>query len=156
MSERLGFGLFVGVTACAGGLLMVVGGDTKQVLGLLPERQAAALSLLVEASLILSGIPAGFVAGKHVGRTPLPLWSAMGGAFLTPLLAWFAGFDPAWPRCWAAAWALGFAGSWIGLGVGLAAGKKDQEKANGGGEICGEAYEGFPFLPRKSKKSRRR
>lgn len=140
-SDMLSCGFFTGIAACMGGYLLVLGGGIRQALGLLPDREAAALTLLVMASLIFSGLPAGCIAGKHMRRTPIPLWAAMVGAWLAPVLAWFAGLEPGWPRCWAAAWALGFAGNWIGLGAGLLlAGRRRQGPSVGTGEGSGAIH----------------
>lgn len=81
------------------------------------ERARAALLLLVMATQIAAGAPAGWAAGAGFGRFPRRVWFAMAGAYLAPVAAWFAGVDPGWPLAWPAAAALSFSGSWAGYAL---------------------------------------
>ncbi|MBC7335052.1 MAG: hypothetical protein H5U01_02100 [Clostridia bacterium] len=81
------------------------------------ERARAALLLLVLASQMAAGAPAGWLGGAKLRKSGWYVWLAMAGAYLAPAAAWFAGFDPAWPAAWAAAAALSFCGSWAGFGL---------------------------------------
>lgn len=83
------------------------------------ERAAAAVLLGVLVSLFAAGFPTGWLAGERFEERPLPVWLSMGGAYLIPVVSWFAGLEPAWPAWWAVGLATAFVGSWVGLGLGL-------------------------------------
>ena len=112
-----------GMTGMGGGLFLL---DMKSIkASVLDERRLVALGLVAIFSLLLAAVPAGWAAGKHFDRTPFRVWLAMTGAYLTPMLSWFAGLDVRWPVSWLVAAVLIFAGSWLGYGLSFLFRRKD-------------------------------
>lgn len=121
--------------ACMTGIVGVAGSfvllDLKSLKAVpLSERQLVALSLVVILSLVIAGAPAGWAAGKHFACTASRVWLAMAGAYLVPMLSWFAGLDVHWPMSWLTAAVLIFAGSWLGYGLSFLFWRKEPMKMN--------------------------
>ncbi|NPV28354.1 MAG: hypothetical protein HPY58_01600 [Firmicutes bacterium] len=117
LAERTLSALLVGIAALAGGLFIM---DPKGIKALgVNERAAAALLIASFIAMLLAGASAGWLAGRYSRETMLPLGLAWAGAYLVPMVAWFAGLEVAWPVSLAYACALAFAGSWAGLSLSL-------------------------------------
>ncbi|MGB9921125.1 MAG: hypothetical protein ACPLPT_10485 [Moorellales bacterium] len=85
------------------------------------EHARAAIGLAQMATQLAVGAPAGWLAGVSFSDAPYPVIGAMAGTYVAPAVAWFLGYEPAWPISWVAAAALSFGGSWLGYGIGLLA-----------------------------------